>query len=73
MPGLKRWIQRCRGINSPLVSVIHAPLEINTLFGVMLMAHHLRVDANEIEAAHWLFMLRGCVAVTVLLKVVLIV
>ena len=38
MPGLKRWIQRCRGIKSPLALVIHSPLEINALFGVVLMA-----------------------------------
>ena len=38
--GLKTWIQRCRGIKSPLVSVVDAALEINALFGVALMALH---------------------------------
>ena len=55
MPGLKRWIQCCRGINSPLVSVINAPLEINTLFGVVLVAHHFGVDAGKIEVGGLVF------------------
>ena len=40
MLGLKRWIQCCPGIKSPLALVIHSPLEMHALFGVALMALH---------------------------------
>ena len=46
MPGLKRWIQPCPVIDVSIALVIHSPLEINALFGVVLVAHHLGVDAG---------------------------
>ena len=36
MPGLKRWIQLCPVIDVSIALVIHSPLEINALFGVVL-------------------------------------
>ena len=37
MPGLKRWIQPCPVIDVSIALVIHSPLEIDTLFGVLLL------------------------------------
>ena len=42
-----------------LSSVIHTPLEINTLLGVVLMAHHLGVNAGQIEVGGLVFAAAG--------------
>ena len=55
MPGLKRWIQPCPVIDVSIALVIHSPLEIDALFGVVLVAHHLGVDAGKIEVGGLVF------------------
>ena len=55
MAGLKRWIQPCPVIDVSIALVIHSPLEINTLFGVVLVAHHFGVDAGKIEVGGLVF------------------
>ena len=66
MPGLKRWIQCCRGINSPLVSVINAPLAINAPFGLLWVADKTNpavhaFDISVLAALHaeWLAPMMG--------------
>ena len=55
MAGLKKWIQPCPVIDVSIALVIHSTLEINALFGVVLVAHHLGVDAGKIKVGGLVF------------------
>ena len=56
MPGHRKWI-----LESPVteiltrVLVINPALEVDALFGVMLVADHFRMDTRQIEVGRWVF------------------
>ena len=54
MPGLSMWILQSLATELQS-SVIHPTLQVDALFGVVLVAHHFGMDAGQVEVGRRVF------------------